>query len=98
MKYLNYFKNGLLYLVYLFILCLFIYFIYFINSNEPDNQNSRRVIKSILKKNTISKHIFNDYREEFLPNTQFIKLDYKKIELDFLKKNSCYFGNCYTFF
>ena len=98
MEYLNHLKKGLLYVLYSLILCSFIYLIFFINSNEPDNKNSRRVIKSILKKNTISKHLFNDYREEFLPNTQFIKLDYKKIELDFLKMNSCYFGDCYTFF
>ena len=34
----------------------------------------------------------------YLPNTQFIKLNFKKINLDFLKLNSCYFGDCYTFY
>ena len=98
MKYVKFIKKTLIYSLYLLISLTFIYLVYFINSKEPYNQNTRRVIKSILKKNTISQHIFNDYREEYLPNTQFIKLNFKKIDLDFLKINSCYFGDCYTFF
>ena len=98
MKYLKFLKKTLIYTLYLLIAFTFLYLVYIINSKEPSNQNTRRIIKSILKKNTISQHIFNDYREEYLPNTQFIKLNFEKIDLDFLKMNSCYFGSCYTFF
>ena len=86
------------YFFYAVFLFFGIYLIYLINSNEPFNKNTRRVIKSIIQKGTLKQHVFNDYREEFLPNTQFIKLNFKKIDLDFLNLNSCYFGDCYTFY
>ena len=91
-------KKIIIYLIYLILLFSFIYLIYFINTDDPAKEKLRREIKSILKKNTITEHLFNDYREEFLPDTQFIKLDYKKINLDFLTINPCYFGDCYTFY
>jgi len=93
-KTINFFK----YFFYLVLIFFGIYLIYLINSNEPFNKNTRRVIKSIIQKGTLKQNVFNDYREEFLPNTQFIKLNFKKINLDFLKLNSCYFGDCYTFY
>jgi len=98
MNYINIIKKFVKYIFFIFLLIFSIYVIYIINSSEPSNIESRRLIKSIFKKNTISQHIFNDYREEYLPNTQFIKLNYRKIDLDFLNLNSCYFGECYTFY
>ena len=74
------------------------YLIFFINTQDPDKKRLRKELRSIVKKNTIIKHLYNDYREEFLPDTQFIKVNYKKIDLDFLNLNGCYFGECYTFF
>ncbi len=98
MDYINFIKKFFKYVFFIFLFIFSVYTIYIINSSEPSNIDSRRLIKSIFKKNTISQHIFNDYREEYLPNTQFIKLNYKKINLDFLDLNSCYFGECYTFY
>ena len=98
MNYLRILQKFIKYIFYTLFLLIFIYLIYFINSNEPSDIDFRRTIKSILKKNTLAQHFFNDYREEYLPNTQFIKLDYKKIKLDFLNLNNCYFGKCYTFY
>ena len=98
MNYLIIIKKISVYIFYLLSFLFVSYLVYIINSNEPSNISTRRIIKSIFKKNTVSQHIFNDYREEFLPNTQFIKLEYKKIDLDFLNLNDCYFGKCYTFF
>ena len=98
MNYLTIIKKISVYMFYLLFIIFICSLIYIINSNEPSIKDSRRIIKSIIKKNTISNHIFNDYREEFLPNTQFIKLEYKKIDLDFLTLNDCYFGKCYTFY
>ena len=98
MNYLTIIKKISVYMFYLLFIIFICSLIYIINSNEPSIKDNRRIIKSIIKKNTISNHIFNDYREEFLPNTQFIKLEYKKIDLDFLTLNDCYFGKCYTFY
>jgi len=98
MNYLTIIKKISVYMFYLLFIIFICSLIYIINSNEPSIKDNRRTIKSIIKKNTISNHIFNDYREEFLPNTQFIKLEYKKIDLDFLTLNDCYFGKCYTFY
>ena len=92
------FKKIIVYLFYSLLVFFLLFLIYFINSNDPVNKNSRRVIKSILIEKTIKQHIFNDYRELFLPNTQFIKVNFKKIDLDFLNLNDCYFGKCHTFF
>ena len=86
------------YSIYLILGISILYLIYFINTEDPLKKKLRRELKSIYKNNTFSKHLLNDYREEFLPNTQFIKLEYKKIDLDFLNINPCYFGSCYTFF
>ena len=52
----------------------------------------------MIKTNTLTHHFFNDYNEEFLPNTEFIKVHFKKINLDFLELNPCFFGSCYSFF
>jgi len=98
MKFLKILNKIILYLFYLFILFFIVYSIYIINSKEPFNKNFRRQIKSITKTNSFTNNLFNDYREEYLPNTQFIKVNYKKIDLDFLSLNDCYFGKCYTFF
>lgn len=98
MNILKIFNKVILVIVYFIFFSVFVYLVILINSKEPNDIDKRRLLKSILKKNTISNHIFNDYREEFLPNTQFIKLKLKKIDLEFLKLNSCYFGSCYTFF
>jgi len=98
MNFLRNFNKLLLFIFYVSIFLFIIYLIYLINSKEPRNKDTRRILKSIFNNGTISQHIFNDYREEFFPNTQFIKLNFKKIDLDFLKLNSCYFGECYTFY
>ena len=87
-----------MYLIYFSLIFFIVYSIYIINSKEPTNKKLRREIRSIVQKGTFKNHLFNDFREEFLPNTQFIKVDYKVIDLDFLNLNDCYFGKCYTFF
>jgi hypothetical protein len=98
MKFLKFINKIIIYLFYFSIILFLFYAIYLINSKEPYNKDTRRIVKSIFKKNTIPQHIFNDYRELYLPNTQFIKVNFKKIDLDFLNLNDCYFGKCYTFF
>ena len=98
MRSLLFIKKILLYTFYLIIISSVVYLIFFINTQDPDKKRLRKELRSIVKKNTIIKHLYNDYREEFLPDTQFIKVNYKKIDLDFLNLNGCYFGECYTFF
>ena len=98
MSFFKIFNKILLSILYVSIFLLIIYLIYLINSKEPRNKDTRRILKSVFNKGTISQHIFNDYREEYLPSSQFIKLNFEKINLDFLKLNSCYFGECYTFY
>ena len=81
------------------ILVLFIgYFIYFINTQDPAKKRLRKELKNIIKQGSIVNNLYNDYREVFLPETQFINLNFKEIELDFLNLNQCYFGKCHTFF
>ena len=98
MKILNIFKKILTYSFYLVLVFSFVYLVYFINAQDPSKKRLRKELKSIVKKNTLIKQLYNDYREEFLPDTQFIKVNYKKIDLDFLNLNGCYFGECYTFY
>ena len=98
MKILNIFKKIITYSFYLLLIFSFVYLIYFINTQDPYKKRLRKELKSIVKKNTFIKHLYNDYRENFLPDTQFIKVNFKKIDLDFLNLNGCYFGKCYTFF
>ncbi len=98
MKFLKLLNKIIIYSFYTFIVFFIVYSTYIINSKEPFDKNFRRQIKSIVKTSSFSKNLFNDYREVYLPNTQFIKVNYKKIDLDFLGINDCYFGKCYTFF
>ncbi len=98
MNFFKTFNKLLLSFFYISFFLFIIYLIYLINSKEPRNKDTRRILKSVFNDGTINQHIFNDYREEFLPSTQFIKLNFEKIEFDFLKLNSCYFGECYTFY
>ena len=91
-------KNILTYLFYLVLLLSFVYLVYFINTQDPYKKSIRKDIKSIIKKNTITKHLFNDYREEYLPKTQYIKVQYRKIDLDFINLSGCYIDSCYSFF
>ena len=39
----------------------FVYLVYFINTQDPYKKKIRREIKSIIKKNTLTKHLFNEY-------------------------------------
>ena len=71
-------KKILTYLFYLGLTFSFIYLVYFINTQDPYKKKIRREIKTIIKKNKITKHLLNDYREEYLPDTQFIKVNFKK--------------------
>ena len=73
-------------------------FIYFINTQDPAKKRLRKDLKNIIKEGSIVKHLYNDYRELFLPETQFINLNFEEIELNFLNLNQCYFGKCHTFF
>ena len=98
MSFLNKLNKLLLFVVYTFFFLFVIYLIFLINSKEPRDKDTRRIFKSIINKGTMSQHIFNDYREEFIPTTQFININLRKIDLDFLQLNSCYFGECYTFY
>lgn len=98
MKKIDIVKKLLNYFIYLFIFFSLTYLIYFIKSDDPFKKQLRRDIKYMIKSKTLINHLSNDYNEEFLPNTEFIKVDYKKIKLDFLKTNSCFSGKCHTFF
>ncbi len=98
MRRINILKKILIYSFYLSLLFFIVYLVYFINTQDPYKKSIRQDIKSIIKKNTLNKHLFNDYREQFLPDTQFIKVNFKKIDLDFLNLGGCYFGSCYSFF
>ena len=98
MKYLKILNKIIIFLLYFFVSIGLIYSIYYINSEDPYKKHVRRNIKSIFKNNTLSKHLLNDYQEEFLPNTQFIKLNYRKIKLDFLTINQCFNSICYSFY
>ncbi len=98
MKTLSIIKKLFSYTFYFALFFSVLYLIYFINSKDPKNKFLRKELRSVIKKNTIIKGLYNDYREEFLPNTQFIKVDFKKIDLDFLELNNCYFNKCYSFF
>jgi hypothetical protein len=42
-------------------------------------------LRMIAENDINSKRIKNDYNEKFLPNTQFNRMDFKKIPLDFIK-------------
>ena len=98
MKYLKILNKIIIFLLYFFVLVGLFYSIYYINSEDPYKKHVRRNIKTIFINNTLTNHLLNDYQEQFLPNTQFIKLDYKKIKLDFLSKNQCYNSTCYGFY
>ena len=91
-------KKILIYSFYLFLFFFIVYLVYFINTQDPYKKSIRQDIKSIIKKNTLKERLFNDYNEQHLPDTQFIKVNYKKIDLDFLNLSGCYFGSCYSFF
>ena len=98
MSFFSKLNKTLLFIIYSLFFLFIIFLIFLINSKEPRDKDTRRILKSIIKEGTISQHIFNDYREGFLPSTQFININFKKIDLDFLQLNSCYFGECYTFY
>ena len=98
MKYLKILNKIIIFLLYFFALVGLVYLIYYINSQDPFKKHVRRNIKSIFQNSTLTNHLLNDYQEKFLPNTQFIKLNYKKIKLDFLTKNQCYNSTCYGFY
>ena len=86
------------YFFYLVLILFISYFVYFINSQDPSKKRLRKEIKNIIKQGSIVNNLYNDYREVFLPETQFINLNFKEIKLDFLNLNQCYFGKCHTFF
>ena len=69
MKILNIFKKILTYSFYLVLVFSFVYLVYFINAQDPSKKRLRKELKSIVKKNTLIKQLYNDYREEFLPDT-----------------------------
>ena len=79
MKILNIFKKIITYSFYLLLIFSFVYLIYFINTQDPYKKRLRKELKSIVKKNTFIKHLYNAYRESFLPDTQFIKVNFKKM-------------------
>ena len=87
MSFFSKLNKTLLFIIYSLFFLFIIFLIFLINSKEPRDKDTRRILKSIIKKGTISQHIFNDYREGFLPSTQFININFKKIDLDFLKLN-----------
>ena len=98
MKTLAIIKKILSYTFYFLIISSILYLVYFINSKDPKNKFMRKELRSAIKKNTISKNLYNDYKEQFLPNTQFINVEYEKVDLDFLTLNNCFFYKCYSFF
>ncbi len=86
-------KKRLNYILLIFILTLIIFAIYSKNillkiiNYLPENVVS--IIRIIYNIELNSKRINNDYNIKFLPDTQFINLDFKKTSLDiFNKKNS----------
>lgn len=98
MKSLKIFNKILLIILYILFFLASIYLVFLINSKDPKDVDMRRTLKSILKNNTFNLNIFNDYNEKFLPKTQFINLNFERINLDFLNLNRCYERNCYTFY
>ena len=98
MKALSIIKKFLSYSFYFLLFSSIIYLAYFINSKDPKHKFLRKELRSSIKQNKIIKNLYNDYNEQFLPNTQFIQVNYKKIDLDFLTLNNCFYYKCHSFF
>ena len=98
MKFFKIFNKLLIFIFYIFFLTTLLYLVYIINTKDPLIKSLRKEFKIIIKKGNIKENFFNDYRVEHLPNSQFTKLNFKKIKLDFLNLSSCHIGLCYTFY
>lgn len=98
MKFFKIFNKLLVFSFYIFFSITLIYLVYIINTKDPLVKSLRKEFKTIIKKGNFKENIFNDYRVEQLPKSQFTKLNFKKVKLDFLKLSSCHIGLCYTFY
>jgi len=92
------FNKLIIYSFYTFFICVLFSSIYIVNTKDPFVKSFRKEFKSIIKKGNIKENFFNSYRVEHLPNTQFTKINFKKIKLDFLNLSPCHIGSCYTFY
>jgi hypothetical protein len=72
--------------------------IYLINKKDFKLAQDRKSIKKILKDGSLKQNILNDYREVYLPKTQFVNLKYNNRKINNIKETNCYAGKCYTFF
>ena len=52
-------------------------------------------LRVVVNNKINSKRIKNDYNDLFLPNTQFAKVDFKKIKLDFIKPSTVGYLNAF---
>ena len=97
-KILKIFNKLIIYSFYILFICVLFSSIYIVNTNDPFIKSFRKEFKSIIKKGNVKENFFNNYRVEHLPNTQFTKINFKKIKLDFLNLSQCHIGSCYTFY
>ena len=98
MKFLKTLNKFIIAIFYLLIFFLLVFLVYYINTKDNKLTQERREIKKIIKNVTLKQNILNDYREVFLPKTQFITLDINRHKIDVVKENECYVGSCYTFY
>jgi hypothetical protein len=77
---------------YIFYICLLLlttlFFFNFsiIKDNIVKKYPNLRFTKYLFKPNSLLNNISNDYNVKFLPNTEFIKLDFKKKKINFKEK------------
>ena len=83
------FKHFSNLLVIIFIL-LVVLFVYLINSDNIEIKQDRKTFKKILKNKTIKENILNDYKEVFLPKTQFLDLDVRSYKAEPINVSDCY--------
>ena len=98
MKFFKTFNKLIIFLFYFLFVGIFFCTIYIVNTKDPLIKSFRKEFKSVVKKGNIKENFFNNYRVEHLPNTQFTKINFKKIKLDFLNLSQCHIGACYTFY
>jgi hypothetical protein len=98
MKFLIIFNRLIIYFFYFLLVSIFFFTIYIVNTSDPFIKSFRKEFKSVIKKGNVKANFFNNYRVEHLPNTQFTKINFKKIKLDFIDISNCHIGSCYTFY
>ena len=98
MKFFKILNKSIIFFVYALFIGILFGSIYITNTKDPFVKSFRKEFKSIIKNKNFISNIFNDYRVAHLPNSQFTKLNFKKVNLDFLDVAKCHIGYCYTFY